>query len=797
MRKFRFSRFNQLSRFPSLLVSEQRRRRTRGVDLVCRELETRALLTTGFQTIGIVPGELLVQYESGFGVQQRALNRLNAGAGLAEEISDSVTERFDSGMMERLTLPSGMSVESARAWFGTQPGVKYAEPNYMIRTCDISNDPYYTSGRLWNMEGSGSPVVSGPSGTTNPNGVNAEAAWQAGSTGSSSVVVGIVDTGIQIRHPELAQNIWVNPYDAPDGIDNDGNGYVDDVNGWDFLNNDNTVYDGLTDAHGTHVAGVIGAQGGNGVGVAGVNWNVSMISAKFMSSVGGTTADAVRAIDYLTDLKIRHGINLAAINASWGSGDYSQAMQDAILRSAKADILFVAAAGNDRDSNDQTPFYPASFNTLTGTPNESAATFDSVISVTAIASDGGLAFYSNTGLTSVDIAAPGSSIISTIPNNSYGTYSGTSMAAPHVTGAIALYASAHPGASAADIKSAIFDSARTSPSLVGKSVTGGVLDVAAALRLDPPSSPGVSQITITDITLKEGQDGTAFAVFTIGLNKTSATPITLNYATADGSAVAGTDYTAVSGTLTFEPGSVSKTVQVPVTGDSVIEDDEKFYLNLSNASANALISRDQATATILNDDVYVPQVPTIQIADASMAEGNRGLSWMSFEVTRTGDLGGQSSIVYYTSAKTARAFSDFLPTAGIVRFSPGESSKVIRVQVYGDRLIERDESFNIVISSAVNAKLDGNLATGTILDDDRPQSSGESASASSGTAGNKAASVSQVVQINVYSPKVTPVSSLRGIAGQARQFYAPPRSLPVLGPRPGGPARPKYPVRPI
>src|SRR5262249_48886988 len=151
----------------------------------------------------------------------------------------------------------------------------------------------------------------------------------------------IVDEGIQFSHPDLSANIWTNSGEIPgDGIDNDGDGYIDDIHGWDFYNNDNSIYDGTSDDHGTHVTGTIGAAGGNGLGVAGVNWHVTYISAKFLGPNGGYTSDAVQAIDYMTYLKSKKGLNIVALNSSWGGGGYSQSLHDAIIRAAKADILF-------------------------------------------------------------------------------------------------------------------------------------------------------------------------------------------------------------------------------------------------------------------------------------------------------------------------------------------------------------------------------------------------------------------------------------------------------------------------
>lgn len=342
--------------------------------------------------------------------------------------------------------------------------VAFAEPNWIYQHFATSNDTYFTDGSLWGMYGSSfSPA--------NQFGSGAAAAWAANKTGSSSVVVGIIDEGVHINHSDLAANIWKNPREiAGNRIDDDGNGLVDDVNGWDFAGNNNTVYDGTADDHGTHVDGTIGAVGGNGAGVAGVCWNVKMIPVKFLGSTGGTTANAIKAVDYLTDLKTRHKLNLVASNNSWGGGGFSQLLSDAIGRANSAGILFIAAAGNASSNNDAVANYPSNY----GQPN--------IIAVAAITSTGALASYSNFGATQVDIGAPGSGIWSTVPGrknvSSYASYNGTSMATPHVTGACALYASVNPGATAEQIRTAILNAATPTSSLIGKTVTGGRLNVS-------------------------------------------------------------------------------------------------------------------------------------------------------------------------------------------------------------------------------------------------------------------------------------------------------------------------------
>ncbi|MBM3966251.1 MAG: hypothetical protein FJ308_14485 [Planctomycetes bacterium] len=454
-----------------------------------------------------IPNEILVQYLPGANVSQRGMARASTNGSLSEQIFTKTMQASGLGQMERVSLGNGVTVPQALAALANNPFVAYAEPNYIYKPAFVSNDTYYSNGSLWGMYGDDSPAAVGPVGTTNAFGSQAEKAWNDNIVGKSSVVVGIIDEGVQTTHPDLVNNIWVNPFETPnDGIDNDGNGYVDDVNGWDFVNNDKTVYDAGGDSHGTHVAGTIGGDGGNGAGVVGVNWDVTMISTKFLGTNGGSTANAVKALDYLTDLKSRHGINIVATNNSWGGGGYSQSLHDAIIRSAKSNILFVAAAGNSTTNNDTTASYPSNYNTTVGTSTQTAASYDSVIAVAAISNTGAIASFSSFGATTVDIGAPGVSINSSVPTNTYASYNGTSMATPHVTGAVALYASVQPaGVSASSIKTAILNSATPTASLAGKTLTGGRLNVYAALQqassivLDKSvyGAPSTASVTVT------------------------------------------------------------------------------------------------------------------------------------------------------------------------------------------------------------------------------------------------------------------------------------------------------------
>jgi subtilisin family serine protease len=412
----------------------------------------------------IVADEVLVKFseDADETKKRNALGKVNG-----QEVETILTKAMaKAGRKEGIkVLKVNKKIAEAIAELESMPGVEFAEPNYVYYHAATSTDSYFTNGSLWGMYG----ATTSPANTF---GSNAAAAWAAGSTGSSSVVVGIVDEGVQVAHPDLDANVWRNPFETLDGVDNDGNGYVDDVNGWDFANNDRTVYDGGNrgnlDDHGTHVAGTIGVES-NGTGVVGVNWNVKMISAKFLGRNGGTTANAIKAIDYLTDLKTRHGLNIVASNNSWGGGGYSQALYDAISRANNAGILFVAAAGNSGTNNDATASYPANYNL----PN--------VIAVAAIDRTGALASFSQYGATTVDLGAPGVGVWSTTASNTYSSYNGTSMATPHVTGAVALYKSVNTGATAAQIKNAILTSTVPTASLSGKTVTGGRLNAFAAL----------------------------------------------------------------------------------------------------------------------------------------------------------------------------------------------------------------------------------------------------------------------------------------------------------------------------
>lgn len=294
------------------------------------------------------------------------------------------------------------------------------------------------------------------------------AAWNI-TTGSEDVVVGVIDTGIDYTHTDLAANMWVNEKEIPDnGIDDDGNGVVDDVFGYNAIDDSGDPMD--DNRHGSHCAGIIGAVGDNDEGVTGVNWKVKLMALKFLSgSGGGQLNDALECINYALEMKAR-GVNLRVLSNSWGGGGYSKALEEAIKDANEAGILFVAAAGNDNANNDRDPHYPSNYDV----PN--------VISVAALDRNDKLASFSNFGEKTVHIAAPGVDVYSTVLDGEYEHLSGTSMATPYVSGVAALVLAKEPKLKVTKLKEQILGSAVPVEALKGKTATGGRLNAERALK---------------------------------------------------------------------------------------------------------------------------------------------------------------------------------------------------------------------------------------------------------------------------------------------------------------------------
>jgi subtilisin family serine protease len=424
----------------SLGLRTRKRKQFTSRPLFLEGLESRQLMAMDmFQVTSQLaePDELLVQFRSS--TPSALIGQQYAGSTITRQLTEDGWYQVDVGANVPLT--------QALSAFQSRSDVIQATPDFKIQAQSMPNDPSFSS--LWGLSNNGSL-----GGSTSAD-INIEPAWALGTT--STVVTAVIDSGIDYTHPDLAANIWINGNEvAGNGIDDDKNGYIDDIRGWDFANNDNNPMD--DNGHGTHVAGTIGAVGNNGVGVVGVAWKTSIMALKFLDASGsGSLSSAISAINYAR-------VNGAkVINASWGGGGFSSALQSAITQFVSSGGIFVAAAGNESSNNVTTPSYPANY--------------AGVISVGASTRTDLLAGFSNFG-TNVDIVAPGQSILSTLPNNSYGTLSGTSMASPHVAGAIALLWSQNPTKTASQITDAVM--ANTDNVLRGSTSQFGRINVGKA-----------------------------------------------------------------------------------------------------------------------------------------------------------------------------------------------------------------------------------------------------------------------------------------------------------------------------
>ena len=406
------------------------------------------------QQADVVPGELVVSFTETATEhhEERAIARTGGEVEQRIESIDGVVISIDPDRTEK-TIKK----------LSHERFVQHVEPNYVVRAARLPNDRKFAE--QWGLRNLGH--YGGKVGAD----VGAATAWD--STIGSSAPVAVIDTGVAFKHQDLADNAWANPSDPPNGADDDGNGFTDDVHGADFLNGDSEPDD--DGGHGTHVAGIIGAQGNNSVGIAGVNWETQVMGLKFLDGNGeGNTGDAASAIDYAVD----HGARV--INASWGGPAFSHALYSAIRRANQRGVLVVAAAGNDGINADSSPDYPAAFDL----PN--------VISVAGTDRADRLLDFSNYGAKSVDLAAPGDDVYSTVPSVSdksgYAAFSGTSMAAPFVAGAVALYLSQFPGATVDQVRAALLGTVDRLPTLAGRTVSGGRVNLARMLGVASPST---------------------------------------------------------------------------------------------------------------------------------------------------------------------------------------------------------------------------------------------------------------------------------------------------------------------
>ncbi len=377
------------------------------------------------------------------------------------------------GDLQVVQLAQGETVEEAARCYISSGLVAFAEPDYKLHAAVAPNDPEFSAGRQWSLRNIAAP------GHDIGAGVGWDTLHDAG-----NVIVAIVDSGIRYTHDDLAANVWTNPKETADNnLDDDGNGVVDDVHGFNAIDNSGNVMDDF--GHGTHVSGIIGAVGNNGIGISGVAWKVQLMACKFLDNTGdGDTSDAIRCIDYAR----KNGAQI--INASWGGSEYSAALYTAIANARAAGIIFVTAAGNgggtDSENIDNVPLYPACYN------------LDNIVVVTGTTSSDTLdVSYASYGAMNVDLAAPGTGILSTWNgwDGDYHTSSGTSMAAPHVAGALALMKARFTMLNSSQIISRLLATVDVFPALAGKCKTGGRLNLSRALGSDPTANFSASQLT--------------------------------------------------------------------------------------------------------------------------------------------------------------------------------------------------------------------------------------------------------------------------------------------------------------
>ncbi|MBI3885794.1 MAG: S8 family serine peptidase [Opitutae bacterium] len=498
----------------------------------------------------------------------------------------------DIGGLEIVQLPAAANATDLIAAYRQSGLVEYAEPDYLVRALADPNDFRYWDGTLWGLRNTG--IYGGTPGAD----IKAAQGWDVQNS-AASIIVAVTDTGARLSHEDLAGNLWTNPGESGrtvlgldkgmNGIDDDGDGYVDDVHGINVLLGTGLPADDY--GHGTHVSGTIGGVGNNSVGVVGVAWRVQLMECKFIDSAGhGSISDAITCLNYARQKGAR------IVNASWGDyGFNSTALYDAIDSLRRAGILFVAACGNDNTDNDARPLYPASYN------------LDNIIAVAATDRTDAKAWFSNYGARTVHLGAPGAGIFSAWngSDSDYRYYDGTSMAAPQVAGACALVWAHFPTENYRQIRSRILASTDPLPSLFGRTVTGGRLNLYRALTSSsnpPPSLPVVTIVASDPNAAEAGSDPGVFTVTRTGSTKNS---ITVCYA-LDGTAQNGTDYQTLSGAVTIPAGANSATVTVRPIDDSQVEGTETVVATLSANSAYAVGSAAQASVSIADNDSNPP-----------------------------------------------------------------------------------------------------------------------------------------------------------------------------------------------
>lgn len=519
-------------------------------------------------------------------------------------------------------LPAPLTLARARTLLADEPAAAAVTLDERLHPLDVPNDPLY--GSQWAL-----PAIGAPAG------------WDEATTGAP-VTVAVIDTGVDTTHPDLAGRLWTNPGEIPgNGLDDDGDGLVDDVHGWNFADDDAQLYDPAdNETHGTHVAGTVAAQRDNAIGVAGVADNARIMALKFLKPGGGYTSDAMRAIDYAVD----HGAKV--INASWGGDAYSQPLCDTIQLAGDEGVLFVAAAGNDGADNDTTGSWPAN------------CPASSLISVAATDPSDGLASFSNYGASSVDLGAPGENIRSLLPGNSYGYKSGTSMATPHVTGVAAVLLGEDPTLEPWQLKAAITMGGAAVPGLAGTTSSGR--------RLSLPGALGVSANGIAPDT--GGPDPFSLLTPADGLVTDAVDPVFRWSPSADAqSGLAGY-------TLSIDGASVATTA--PAVTSAVAPGGVREGQHTWTVSARDTVGNQRtAVARTLVVDRTGPTVP----APAAPANGAR-VSGPSVTLTWSGASDALTGVAQYRVVVDGVAVRTLAPTARATTVPMARGGHVWQVQ---------------------------------------------------------------------------------------------------------------------